>query len=240
MSPPARQCFQTRSHPLSHGVDGVCTHRIATINQQMNDEHLAHRGWQPPNFNVFATAAEGDHPRRNVVAKGHELLFGVKDVRRCLFEVLHLQQLDLPDHDGFVAVGGETAVLQTALRHVGGCGHHAGLLEAKGNEVVRAVDHEIGGDANGQGHGADHVLNHPIGSGFVQLAVLGQCVDLRRCKVGRFSHQLAPLLDGEFVQAFHSTVLDRHGAPGGGWCVRSLNQSLLCRAQSLMTNAINA
>ena len=75
------------------------------------------------------------------------------------------------------------------------------------------VDHEIGGNTHGQGHGSHDVLNHPVRSGFVEFSVACKGLNVVFRQAARFGDQFKPFLDGQFVQSFHATVLHRHGAP---------------------------
>ena len=76
-----------------------------------------------------------------------------------------------------------------------------------------AIDDEVGCNAYGQRHGANHVLNHAIGCRFVQFTVCGQGSDVFATELSGLCDEFSAFLNAEFVQSFHSTVLDRHGLP---------------------------
>ena len=84
-----------------------------------------------------------------------------------------------------------------------------------------AVNHEVSGHANRQGHGSNDVLNHAVSSRFVQFSVLGEGSDMLFTEIGSLSDKFSTLIYGQLVQSFDSTVLNRHGASraNGGGCV---------------------
>ncbi len=75
------------------------------------------------------------------------------------------------------------------------------------------VNDKVGGNADGEGHGPNDVLDHSVCSGFIQFSMGGKSVNMLIAELGCFGNQFTSFLDAEFVQSFDSTVVNRHGAP---------------------------
>ena len=77
-------------------------------------------------------------------------------------------KLDLPDHDRRVGLGPEPPGRAGQAGHVRHRRDHARLLDHHGDDHILAVDQEVDAHPDGQGEGADDVLNHRISGADVQ------------------------------------------------------------------------
>jgi hypothetical protein len=75
----------------------------------------------------------------------------------------HVQHLDLADHHRLGGLGPEAAAGADELGRVADGRQHARLLDGHRDEIVAAVDEEIGRHAQRQGIGAQRVLDHQVG-----------------------------------------------------------------------------
>ena len=72
-------------------------------------------------------------------------------------------QLDLPDHLGRIALRFESAALSGEARGKAEPGDDRRFLDDHGDQKIVAVDLEVRADSEGQGVGADNVLDHAVG-----------------------------------------------------------------------------
>lgn len=75
----------------------------------------------------------------------------------------NVQQLHLGNHHGFAAAGEKAAAVACQARGKTHRGHDRGFLNDHRHEAVRAVDLEIGGNAQRQTEAADNVFNQVVG-----------------------------------------------------------------------------
>ena len=95
------------------------------IYEQMDNQHRSKRGGELPEFDVLATSSQRNHSRRDIVAEGHQVVFGRKDGLLGPLDVLDVEQLDLSNHDGVIVLRGKSSIREATLGHVGCSGHHA-------------------------------------------------------------------------------------------------------------------
>src|SRR6056300_317778 len=98
VGPAAAKRLDSGGDAFNHGVDGVGAHGVPAIHEHVDDEHLAHDGWQFTATNVFAASSQGNHSGWDVVAKRDQSLFCTFHSGHGLVDVGNVQQLDLPNH----------------------------------------------------------------------------------------------------------------------------------------------
>ncbi len=162
--PPAGQFGHARSHGLDGGVDGVGAHRVAGVIEQVDDQHRPHRRvGERAQLDAARPAAALDDAPAARIGQSHQLgAMGIERPRRA-GQVVQVEHLNLADHHRLRRLGREAATGADELGRVADGGQHARLLDGHGDEIVAAVDEEIGGHTQRQGIGAQRVLDHVIG-----------------------------------------------------------------------------
>jgi hypothetical protein len=79
--------------------------------------------------------------------------------------VLHVDELNLPDHQGWIRIGGESSSLADDPGSVACRGDDGRFLDGHRNQVVTPVDEKIKGDSEWKTQDPDHVLDHVIRDG---------------------------------------------------------------------------
>ena len=96
--------------------------------------------------------------------------------------------------------GGKPAAGPGHLSGVGSGGHHTGLLQHHGDDVLLAVDQEVHGDAHRELVGSDHILNHMIRHLGAQGAGRCQAANLLLGQAGELRYLGGPLLRGQLME----------------------------------------
>src|SRR2546422_676988 len=124
-----------------------------------------------------------------------------------------------------------SAIVFTAFaphpRRIGGGGDHTRFLDRHRHEVVLPVDLKIHGDAEGDGHRADHVFDHVVDLLEAQSPGIPNRVNLGRLELPELANNLpsfvrAFLVEARDIRPFHRSTargrgLSRHkGIAGGG------------------------
>ena len=135
---------------FSHGIDRISTHRVATIDENVDNHHRSRVGFEYSRFDILAAAAEFDQNRVDIVAGLDQFL--LRSENRCLrcIRILASDDLDLTNHDRIGVVRGESAIDLAAFRHVRGGSDDAGFLDDEGNQVMFAIDDEVRRDSDRQ------------------------------------------------------------------------------------------
>ncbi len=76
--------------------------------------------------------------------------------------VVHVAQLDLRGHDGFVPFGGKTTTFAHHARRIRGRRDDRGLLDGHGDQSIHTIDEEVQPQPERQGVDADGVLDHAV------------------------------------------------------------------------------
>ncbi len=223
---PARDLLDQRRQRLARGVDHVGAHRVAAVVDQVHDEHRAGRALgQDAHLDVARAAVQADDDRVGAVGQVDELLLLRQDFGRRSRDIAQIEHLDLADHQRLGGLGVEAAA---GARQAGGetraC-HHRRLLDDHRHQHVAAVDHEVGGDAQRQRVGADHVFHHLVGLFQGQAArrrkQLGHGCGLFRCHGRPIGHMLPALAGRKVVE-----TADARGSSHGASVRWSSNQML--------------
>jgi hypothetical protein len=163
----------------------------------MGDHHEPASSLQDPHFQIDQAAAQLHQHRILAVAERLDGRVPLQDLAPGLGRISHPHQLDLGDHQGIRGRGHEAAAGPAELGSVADRGHHRGLLAGHGHQDFAPVDDHVGGDAQRQGEGADHVLHQPIGQFEGQVAGVPetrQGLGFQRRDLG---HRLQPLVMAE-------------------------------------------
>jgi hypothetical protein len=216
VDPAAAPAGDMGGHRLRHGVDGVRPHGIAGVDDEVGHHHRAAQRVEHPHLDVAQAAAEAHQHGIAGIAQGAQGL--LQDAQAGRVRVAHPDDLHLRDHQVAGDRGGE-AVLIDLARGVADRGHHRGFLGRHRDQHVLAVDLHVGGDADGDVHRADDVLDQPVGELGGEVAELGEVGDLRPGQVGEGGHEVEALAGALGVEAG-----DARGAVRPG---RGLHGSLL-------------
>jgi hypothetical protein len=167
------------------------------------------RSTRPPP-RIDQAAAQLHQHRILAVAERLDGLPSLQDLAPGLGRIAYPHQLDLGDHQGIRGRGHEAAAGPAELGGVADRGHHRGLLAGHGHQDFAPVDDHIGGDAQRQGEGADHVLHQPVGQFEGQVAGVPeprQGLGFQRRDPG---HRLQPLVMAESAKSSDARGSDIH------------------------------
>src|SRR5690606_28644379 len=157
---------------LRHRVDGVRAHRVAHVDDQVDDHVDAGGRVDQAGDDVEAAAAQLDEDGVDLVRGGDELLAALEDAGLRGLRGRDVDDLDLRLHDG-AGRGGEEA--SRAVRPAGGVacrGDDGGLLRGHRHEYALAVDHQVRREAHRHAQHADDVLDEHV-RGVAAQAVRG-------------------------------------------------------------------
>ena len=172
---PARELADARREALAHRVDRVGAHRVAHVDDQMQDEHVAARvlvvhAAEPPHLDREGAAARAY--QRGVPAIGalQQLGCGVLHGALRRVEVGDVEHLDLTDADRLRDLRLDAAAGAQQLGRIARRRHDRGLLDAHRHEHVAAVEQHVRAHAQGQAMHAQGVLDHAVGLVLTQAA----------------------------------------------------------------------
>ena len=211
---PAAHALDQRRNPLAHAVDQVRAHRVAGIDQQVQDQHFAFAAGHgaPVHFDIDHAAASRHHARVNAVGQADDLLAPRQQVGRRVRRVGHVEYLDLTDQHRVVGFRRKAACLAYELGGGTQGGDDRGLFHRHGGDIVAPVDQEIESEAHRQSEDADHVLDHPIGARGVQArAAPGQVLEVRLAQKAMLKRGLHPLARRKTVETGYSGTLQSAG-----------------------------
>ena len=140
--------LEQRRDGLAHAVDGVGAHCIATIHDDVDDQHRPHRGL------VELMHLDGTRAT-TTVHHAHTLGIGaLEQIELALhngstggLDVGDPDELYLANHQGFVVTGSESA---TGTGHTGGItctGHNRGLFDNHRDQIIVSIYGEIRGNS---------------------------------------------------------------------------------------------
>jgi len=150
-----------RREALTGGVDGVGTHRVAHVVEQVHDEHGAGgRLRQEADFQVSRAAAQLRKDGVHGVRQGQQRRFLRQKARLRGLEIVEAHDLQLSDHHRLVGARAEAAADARQPGRQRGPRDDRRFLDHHGHQHVAAVHREIGGDAERQAVDPDDVLDH--------------------------------------------------------------------------------
>ena len=197
--------FQFGRERLAGCVHGVGPHCITRVQQQMHDEHGPGRGiLQLVHLQIEGAAAQATDGGVQVGEPGQEFLLAAPDAHDGRVRVGRVQQLNLPDHHWFGAACLESAASPRQTRGIGHGRHHRWLFDHQGQQVVAAIDDEVGGDGKGQGVAPDHVLHQDVS--IRQCDAAGKRLEIVVVEFRPGGDDFLPALGGIFVKAFETAV----------------------------------
>ena len=152
-----------RCHLLADRVDEVGTHGVAGIDEQVHDHHVAARR---PLVVAHRHAADAtaalDEVRVHGIRGFEHLLARGLERRHGGARVVHVEQLDLPDHQRRIGPDAEAARGARELGRRGQRGDDRRLLDHHRHEAFDAVDLEVQCHGERQARDADDVLDEVL------------------------------------------------------------------------------
>ena len=179
---------QQRGHLFRHGIYRIGAHGIFGIHQQLRDDHTPNFCVQGLCLNVECSAAQRDQNRVGLVGQLQNFPLVLQDLKASNMWAGDLGNLYLGDHDGAGIGGMEPTALGGQFGPLFSAAYHPGLLAHHGNQIFLPIDHHTADHADGEGIGADDVVNHAVGGLQGQAARLPQKVLLLRGKARRLRY----------------------------------------------------
>ncbi len=169
-----RNCFYAWGQPLAGRIDGIRTHRISHIvNEMHHEERPDGRGVEHSNLEITGPAAELFQDGVDGIRLCQQGGFLFVQFELCLCQVRDVNDLHLADHERIGGRGAESAAGAGQFCHERRAGHHRRLLERHGDEHIPPVDPEIQGNPQRQAVQADHIFDHVVG-GFRRESACGK------------------------------------------------------------------
>jgi hypothetical protein len=200
-------------YALAHAVDEIRAHRVARVDEQVDDEHLlrARRQRMHEQLDVARAAAPRDHVRVQAVGKIDDVLL---PTRKRLLRLLHIGQihdLDLADQDRVRRFCLEPAAASNQLAGRAERRHDGRLLDDHRNDVLPVVDDEVHAEPERHAHDADDVLDHLVGG----IEIEGVLPRRERAKIRRIDEtaivdRANAFLDGELVELGNAPKVAAH------------------------------
>jgi len=202
--PPATDLLHRGGQPFRSGIDGIGTHGVPYIINEVKNQEGTHRGFlDQAHFQVHRTAAQpgkhGVHPG-NLCQQGI-LLRQQTQARGCRVGQFH--NLHLPNHVRLIRTGSEAAACFCQLCHEGCPGNHRRLLQHHWHQYLPAIHHKVAGDSQGQGINPHHVFNHVIRLGRGKPGRPAQRRKFLRSQPGFRANLLEAFLQGEIIESSH-------------------------------------
>ena len=214
---PARPCRNLRRNLFGHGVDGIGAHGVARVHDEVGDHHGAAAGVDHPHLQVAEAAAQLDEDGVAGIAQRADVFLVLQDADACVLRVRHLCKLDLRNHLGARHGGNEAAVVITLARRVAHRGHHRRFFGGHGDQPVSAVDLHVGGNAHGDVHRADDVLDEVVGQFGRQVAGVQQVGLVVVAKARKLGHGVDACGNGELVKTADAAAGVCGGSHGSVW-----------------------
>ena len=207
---PLREAREAIGDRLGDRVDEVRAHRVAAVDDDVNDDHLVFGLAEGADLEVARSAAARAEARNGAVGLREDLVLGGEDGARRAPRVLHVRELHLADHQRRVDLGAEAAAGADHLRGVRGGGDDARLLDDHRDDVVLVVDAHVERDAVGQAVRAEDVLDELVRGLGLEASAVERARDLVRLDARGLGHELATLVDGHLVEAGQLRSALRH------------------------------
>ena len=102
MHAPTRDLFDERGQCLDSGVDGICSHRISSVVEQMDDQHRS-KGCigENPYLDIACPTLEGHDDRIGLIGQVQKPLLLTQQIKPGCPGVRQIQHLHLGDHHRF-------------------------------------------------------------------------------------------------------------------------------------------
>ena len=195
---------------FGHRVDGVGSHRIAHIYDQMCDDIRAAGCLDQPDgqFSHASTQA-GEH---GILGVGQldELCTGLQQPQARRTWVRDIDDLHLRLHDGLGARGEEPAVYPGNPGRVARRRNDGRFLGGHRHQEVTPVDREVQGYPQGNAEDTDSVLDHMGSLLQGQTLLRPQDIERRRLEPGRLGQQLVSGIDLKITKSSEPARTD-HG-----------------------------
>ena len=202
-----------RRDALAHAVDEIRAHRVARVDEQMDDEHLFRARRQRVNeqLDVARAATARHHVRVQAVGEIDDLLLALAQGLLRLLHVRQIHDLDLTDQNRIGRFGFETAAGTDQLGGRTQRRDDRRLLDDHRHDVVLVVDDEVHAEPERHAHHADDVLDHLVGGVEIEGVLPGsESAEIRRVDEPALVHGTDALFDAQLVELGYAPAITAH------------------------------